>query len=79
MRNVDISNNTYKLFAGLVALILVTGMTSPAFANGDTINCSATLEGSQEVPPVDTEGSGSAVLSLDTNTGLLLHSSFLRC
>jgi phosphotransferase system glucose/maltose/N-acetylglucosamine-specific IIC component len=65
------NNNSHKLFAGLIALVLVAGMTSPVFAIEETYECTAILEGSQEVPPVNTEGNGSAVLSLDTNTGLL--------
>jgi len=35
MKNIYTSNkNSHKLFAGLIALVLVAGMTSPAFANG---------------------------------------------
>ena len=33
MRNIDISNNnSHKLFAGILALVIVAGMTVPAFA-----------------------------------------------
>ncbi|MDH3678275.1 MAG: CHRD domain-containing protein [Nitrosopumilus sp.] len=62
-----------KLLAGALALILVAGMTSPAFAGAfdQIVECTANLDGAQEVQPVDTEGTGSATLSLDTNTGLL--------
>ena len=62
------------LFAALIST--VSFPTMQAFggaqqAPGQTFLCNANLDGLQEFPPVVTDGSGSATLSLDTNTSSL--------
>lgn len=57
-----------KILAILLSLVFTTCMilinTGPAYATVSTA-CTASLDGSQEVPPVDTDGTGSAMMTFD--------------
>jgi hypothetical protein len=55
-----------------LGLVLLAGLAvgaTPAYA--ETFECTATLDGAQEVPPVETEGTGSASASFDSDTSEL--------
>ena len=62
-----------KGLAILLGLVLLVGVIStqatPAYA--ETFTCEPTLEGSQEVPPVTTAGTGSAIVTFDSETNEL--------
>ena len=59
------------ILLGLVLLagVLIPGSVRPAYA--DTYTCAAPMDGSQESPPVETEGEGSASLTFDSETNEL--------
>lgn len=52
----------------LLAGVVLTG-ARPAYA--DTFECTTSLDGSHEVPPVETEGEGAATLTFDSETNEL--------
>lgn len=57
----------------VLGLVLAFGTISsiPRPAYAETFACTASLDGSQEVPPVETEGAGSATLTFDSETSEL--------
>ena len=59
-----------KKTISLIGLVVTMLMVS-AVARADTIAFTATLTGSQEVPPTGSAGIGSALVTLDTVTNLL--------
>jgi PEP-CTERM putative exosortase interaction domain len=59
-----------KTTISLIGLVVTMLMLS-AVARADTIAFTATLTGSQEVPPTGSAGIGSALVTLDTVTNLL--------
>jgi hypothetical protein len=61
--------NLTRSFSALV-MTLVCVLALSVLARADTITFTATLSGSQEVPPVNVPGFGSAVLVLDDVTGV---------
>ncbi|NWG36896.1 CHRD domain-containing protein [Nitrososphaera sp.] len=62
-----------KVLAMLLGSVLLAGVVltgaRPAYAENYT--CAATLDGSQEVPPVETDGAGTASLTFDSATNTL--------
>lgn len=54
-----------------LALLLATALAYPSTAHATTFLFNGTLTGSQEVPPVSTPGSGTALVSFDDMTNLL--------
>jgi hypothetical protein len=62
-----------KISIILLSVVLLAGMisinTRPAYAAIST--CTASLDGSQEVPPIDTEGTGSATMTFDSSSNEL--------
>ena len=64
-----------KLLAIPLSFVLLIGMISmngsaPAYAT-TSMACMASLDGTQEVPPVETEGTGSATMDFDPSTNEL--------
>ncbi len=64
-----------KVLSIPLSLVLLTGMISinnlgQAYATVSTA-CTASLDGSQEVPPVETEGTGSATMTFDPSSNEL--------
>jgi len=62
------------IFAALISTVSLPTMQAFGGAQqapGQTFLCNANLDGSQEVPQTGSGGTGSATLSLDTNTGSL--------
>jgi hypothetical protein len=57
------------ILAGLVLLAGAVASGGPAYA--EPFECTATLDGAQEVPPVETEGAGTATASFDSDTNEL--------
>lgn len=57
------------ILAGLVLLAGALAGSRPAYA--EPFACTATLAGEQEVPPVETEGAGTATVSFDSDTNEL--------
>ncbi len=58
------------ILLGLVFLAgIVFSSTRPAFA--EPFACTASLDGSQEVPPVETDGTGTATITFDSDTNEL--------
>lgn len=57
---------TVKLIGVVLAVLMLSAM-----AKADTLAFTATLTGSQEVPPTGSPGIGSALVTLDTVTNLL--------
>ena len=65
---------TVKLLGVVLAVLMLS-----AIAKADTLAFTATLTGSQEVPPTGSPGIGSALVTLDTVTNLLtVNVSFAR-
>jgi predicted secreted protein with PEFG-CTERM motif len=57
------------ILAGLVLLAGAVASGGPAYA--EPFACTATLDGGQEVPPVDSEGGGTATIDFDSDTNEL--------
>jgi hypothetical protein len=56
-------------FVFLIGMISMNG-SAPAYAT-TSMECAASLDGTQEVPPVDTEGTGSATMEFDPSSNEL--------
>lgn len=63
------SGRAWGLLLGLVFLAGIVSSIGPAYA--ETFACTTSLDGSQEVPPVETEGTGSASVAFDSDTNEL--------
>jgi predicted secreted protein with PEFG-CTERM motif len=64
--------NAITIFFGVMFLIGTISIASPYAAYSTTAtSCTASLDGAQEVPPVDTDGTGSATIELDPTSNEL--------
>jgi predicted secreted protein with PEFG-CTERM motif len=64
--------NAITIFLGALFLLGLVSIASPNAAYSTTAtSCDASLDGSQEVPPVDTDGTGSATMEFDPSSNEL--------